>query len=331
LNFIDTNGKERDIKATMLSMTPPIPNCQNSCCDCTNDAGSLYISFTDMDVKLITTESSGAKVGKGWVDHQLFKSGISKNMFAQASASVTNTLLKPLTGGWLWFSIQDYESDTQYMFTHFFLNKFYTDDISLNKDIPMQLVNVYKKGVPYYSPTRTDMDISDLKVKMTQTIKANNMDLPAKYEITLPGGKDVILVLASDPNVYKFAYGHYENPALLYAKDSNKLIGIGTIEANGYMTTDQYAPRYIAAAGGDTNDQKALVLVKSGISPNLKQTSFKRFLAFLIVLIPLWVTIISLYFIFKSKDKRKERTMLVVALYLIYYGISYKGNDVNCE
>ena len=332
INFISpADNKPHSLSVEMISNAPPVPNVPNSCGGCTNNLGSMYYSFTDMDI-LLTADSSKEQTGKGWIDHQLFKKGIPRSLMAQAQASVLNTLLRPISGGWLWFAIQDYESDTQYMLCHFFITKFYKDAIKLNENIPMQLVNVYKKGQTHFSPTRTDMDTSDLEVKMVKTINVNGLDLPAEYNIILPGGKPVIFTLASSPDQYLVPAAPYENPALLYdAADTGKTkpIGIGIIEANGYFTNDESAQRYIQAAGGDVTDQTALSMISKVLSPNTPQTGWQRFAAFLIVLIPLWLIIISLVFVLHSKKDRRNRLMLAVALLLIFYGLTYSGDSSN--
>lgn len=322
-----TDGKEHNISVTMIANTPPVPNVPNSCGGCTNNMGSLYYSFTDMDV-IVKVDSQEPQTGKGWIDHQLMKSGIPKSLMAQAQTSVLNTIINPVSGGWLWFAIQDYESDTQYMLCHFFVQKFYKDDIKLNKSIPMQLVNVYKKGVAHFSPTRTDMDTSDLDVKMTKIINVNGCDLPAEYNIILPGGKSVVLSLASGPDQYPNAYGSYENPAILF-NEKRMPIGIGIIEANGYMTNYEYAQRFVKAAGGDINDQRILNMVSKAMSPNFSQTVGQRFLAFLIILIPLWLLVIAIIFVLHKKNGRHPRVMIAIAVLLILYGLNYKGDSKN--
>jgi hypothetical protein len=326
-----TDGKEHSINVTMTANTPPLPNVPGACGLCVDGMGTMYYSYTDMDV-VVSVDKGNQQSGKGWIDHQLFKTGVPRNLMSQAQKSVANTLVKPVSGGWLWFAIQDYESDTQYLLTHFFVNKFYKDSIKLNENIPMQIVNVYKKGEAHFNPTRTDMDSFDLQVKMTKTINVNGLDLPAEYDIILPGGKPVILTLASGPDQYPYPFGSYENPALLFNRSDTgrtKPIGIGIIEANGYFTNDQYAQRYVKAAGGDVNDQAALDMVSKAMSPNLPQTGGQRFLAFLIVLIPLWLLIIALVFILHDKKGRHPRLMIAIAVLLILYGITYSSNSSN--
>lgn len=332
VDFISpTDKKEHTINVTMISNTPPVPNVNNSCGGCVNNMGSLYYSFTDMDV-IVKIDNEATKTGKGWIDHQLMKSGIPKSLFAQARTSVMNTLLKPVSGGWLWFAIQDYESDTQYMLCHFFDQKFYKDDIKMNTNIPMQFVNVYKKGIAHFSPTKTDMATSDLNVQLTKVINVDGYNLPAEYNITLPGGKPVVLTLASGPDQYPNPYGSYENPALLFnAADIGKTkpIGVGIIEANGYMTNDEYALRYLKAAGGDATNPAFVKMVSNAMSPNFTQTGGQRFLAFLVVLIPLWLVILALIFILHKKNGRQPRLMIVIALLLILYGLTYNNDSTN--
>jgi len=174
------------------------------------------------------------------------------------------------------------------------------------------------------------LHISDLDVQLTKTVNVNGMDLPKEYNITLPGGKPVVLTLASAPDQYPVPYAPYENPAILYdAADTQKTkpIGIGIIEANGYMTNDEYAQRYIKAAGGDATNQASVNMVSNAMSPNLTQTGGQRFLAFLIILIPLWLLIIAIIFILYKKNGRYPRLMIVLVLLLLLYGITYSTTN----
>lgn len=317
LSFIDKDNKIRKISSIMSSNTPPSPNAENSCGNCNNNMGSLYYSYTDMNVYM---EINNEKVsGKGWIDHQLLKSGIPKSLIAQAEVSVINTLIKPISSGWLWFAIQDYESNIQYMFCHFFNNKFYKDDIQKNINIPMHIVNVYQKGI---STLNNSTNISNTKVILTKTINLNGIDLPSEYNIILPNGKEVILKLASSPNQYPTPYSQYENPALVINSKTNNIIGFGIIEANGSMTNDEYAKRYIEASGGDPNDNTAIKLVSDGLSPHFKQTNFSVFLAFVIFLIPLWILLLSSTFIFYKKEERGKRIIMIIILLFIIYNLS---------
>lgn len=323
-----TDNKEHTLNVKMIANTPATPNVPKSG-GRSNNTGSLYYSFTDMDI-IAKLDAEDSKVGKGWVDHQLFKIGIPRNIMDQAKVSVVNILSKIVTGGWLWFCVQDHETDTQYMFVHFFVDEFYKDYIRLGKKIDPHAINVYQKGKVHYFPSRTDMDSSDTEIRLTKLINVNGYDLPAEYDIILPGGKPVILTLASGPNQYPNPYASYENPALLYnAADTGKTkpIGIGIIEANGYMTNDEYAPRYISAAGGDVTDRRALKMVANMLSPNFSQSGGQKFLAFLIVLIPLWLLIITIVFILYKKNGRHPRVMIAITLLLVLYAITYQGKS----
>jgi hypothetical protein len=318
-DFTDTKGTNHNVKATMMAVSPPLPNMKNSCGNCTNYFGTLYYSFTDMDIAL-EIDNTSTEYGKGWIDHQLVKNGIPKNIIKQSSMAVLNMILKPVSGGWLWFAIQDLESNTQYMFVHFFGSKFYKDDIKIGEKIPMNIINVYKDGVAYLNPTTTDMDSSLVDVILTRTIAVNNLNLPYEYNITLPSGKKVIFSLASSPDQFDSPYGSYENPAILY--DENKRsIGVGIIEANGYFTNEEYSTRYVKYSGGDYTDVNLTKIIAKNLSPSLPQKNIQKFLSILIFLIPLWLIIFFSIFIFQKKENRKNRFLLSLAIFIVLYSM----------
>lgn len=319
--FKDLQGKAHTLQVSMIANTPPAPNAPNSCAECVHGMGSMYYSFTDMSV-VISPDNQPEVQGNGWIDHQLVQAGVPEGLFLQSALTVANVLASPVSGGWLWFSIQDYESGYQYMLWHPFDTKFYEDDVKLNETIPMSLVNVYRKGVAYFFPTRTDMDISDLDVKLVKFINVNGKNMPAEYNITLPGGKPVVLTLASGPNVYSTPYGPYENPALL-KNMAGQVIGLGTIEANGYYTNEEYAQRYIKSAGGNPADMASVNLVASGMNPGMIQTKFHIFLAFMVFLLPLWILLVLVSWIFYDKEHRGVRIKIAVAVMLLVYGFMY--------
>jgi len=312
LDFTDSENKSHNLTVFMTSNTPPVADMPNSCA-CSVGLGTLYYSYTDMNVSVTTEMGSGT--GNGWIDHQLLKTGWAKGWYNQALQSVVSILSDSVSSGWLWFAVQDYESGLQYMLTHLFGKKFYQDDIHLNENIDMQLINVYKEGVTYFTPDEVSMASSDLKVQMIETILVNGINMPSKYSITLPGGKQVILALASAPNIFPVPHAPYECPAYLYDSTGTKIIGVGLIEANYYFTNKVFAQRIITASGGNPEDTSQVNIVLNGILP--KQTFWKNSLSFLAVLIPLWIIIGIAIFVLYRKDKRRIRLMLSLVLVLI--------------
>ena len=311
ITFTDDKKQQHVTKFEMVANTPPVPNFPNSC-DCMYGLGTLYYSYTDMTTKF-TLNNGTPVIGPGWIDHQLVKYGFLNNKYMEALQTVNNMISKPVSSGWLWFAVQDYESKKQYMFIHFFKTKTFKDDIKLNNSISADVCNVYEKGLTYF------LTSNDVTIQMIESIPyvldgLSTINLPSKYNITLPCGKNVILKIATLPNVYGSVNPAYETPALLY-DSKNNVIGSGLIEANLYLSNQELAMRAIKAAGGDPTNSDQIKIVMEAM--NKPQSSWIKFLAVMIVLLPMWILIVCLIFIFYKKDKRLTRTLLSVTMILI--------------
>lgn len=316
MKYTDTNNKPHSFSTVMVANTGPTANMPNSC-ECGFGLGSFYYSYTDMTVNITADDVTGTG-GSGWVDHQLIKNGVANTLYGQALQTLSNILTKNVTPGWLWTTIQDKQSGIQYMFTHFFGKKFYASDVVANQNITNSMINVYKQGVPYFNPTSSDMDSRDMKMVMTKTVysSTNGLHMPASYNITLPGGKQVILSIATAPNVYPSSFAPYETPAFLYDLNGN-IIGTGLIEANFYFDNQTMASRLIDFAGGNSKNSNEFNIVYGAITQ--PQKWYQKLLAFIIVFGPLLIILFSVWFVLKNKENRKNKFFLVLAILLILY------------
>ena len=319
ITFVDTTGKKHDLSIMLSANTPPEGNYPNSCQYCQDGIGNFYYSYTNMDV-VLTADNEKTQYGKstGWIDHQLWKSSYTDTTYSQALIYLLGSISNRLNNGWLWFAIQDTESNAQYMLTHHYKKDY--SEINRGDNLDADMINVYRNGVPHYTPTRTDMASSDMNITLDSTIKISglNIDLPASYNITLPGGKKVVLKICTAPNVYRnMAIASYETPALLYREDGKTVIGSGLIEANMYLSQEILAKRFISLAGGNPENSEEYNTVYNVIQR--KKSGWKLFLAFLIVLIPLWVIIALLIFSLRRKEGRRNRLLFSVAVFLIFY------------
>lgn len=314
LTFTDSNAAKHTISVTMNCNTRPLNNYPGACL-CGPGAGTFYYSYTDVDCTF--TESGSATVqGKAWIDHQLMKFGPLNSLYLSALQTAQRTLSPIETSGWLWFSLVDTETGLQYMLFHA-LKKFYTNAISVNDELSVDMCNVYKEGAAYIYPTAQDMNYKDAKITLLDTFNSNGINLPAKYRIVLPGGKVVIAKIASSPNIYTDSYASCENPGYLWDSTETSITGICLLEANWYMTNKQVATRLLINSGGVTDDSSVSLLVKGIENP---QTVWQKFLAFAIVLFPLFVLVFILYYVFRKNDDRLRRVAIsVVVLLLTYY------------
>ena len=144
------------------------------------------------------------------------------------------------------------------------------------------------------------MDKNDCKITLTQTFTSNMTNLPAAYNITLPGGKKVVIKMASGPNVYPTVFAPSENPAFLYDETGSRIIGIALLEANIYMTNKQIAERYVRLGGGNPNNKKEVEIIENSLRNS--QTWQQKLLAFLYLLLPVFILLAAIIFIFYRKD-----------------------------
>jgi hypothetical protein len=310
LQFNDSTNTQRTFSFVLNANTQPSPAFPKSCL-CGLGLGTMYYSYTDMNVNFIADGKTST--GKGWLDHQLIKNGTVTGWYNQSLETVSNIFNKKKSPGWLWTSIQDNETGLQYMLVYFFNKKYYQDSISLNDDIQVTILNEYNKGVTNFSPEY----ISDFSMQMTETVNipSMNINLPSSYKITLPGGKKVILKTVASPNVYTNVNASYECPSALFDSTGTKQIGTGLIEANVYFTNEVYAQRMIKFAGGDTTDQTSLNIVLDSLEN--KQTTWQKFLAIITALIPVWLIITLIFFVFYKKKDMLIKTVISIGLYLV--------------
>lgn len=321
LTYTDVSGTQRVFSSQLVPNAPPNANVPGSYKGLLGSS-TMYYSYTDMIIN-ISVNNEPALSGHGWIDHQLLASTLPKTLYEKSILGALSAISKNKSRGWLWFAIQDYEDGNQYMLHHF-LNSTstYSDQISVGKEIsPFQISNVYNKGVPHFSPKNSTMSVSDLKVVMTSTSAVLGVNLPSKYNITLPGGKKVVLSVACKvPNVFPVPHAPYECPAYLYDESGTRVIGLGLIEANWYLSYDQIVSRLISVVGGNAQNTAEINTVMSGIVQ--PQTVWQKIISILVVLFPLWLLIFFIIFILHKKTGRKIRLLLCLGIFLFFIGIS---------
>jgi len=323
LAFTDTSGASHTLGINLSANTRPLKNYPNACL-CGPGAGTFYYSYTDVTTTMSVNGVQGGN-GKGWIDHQLMKFGPLNGWYLPALQTAMNVLKPRISSGWLWFSIVDEESGIQYMLSHS-LSDFYEKTIKVGNNISIQLVNVYKEGVAYIYPTDTTMDARQTDVVLLETFNRNGINLPAKYKITLPGGKRVIAKMISGPNVYPNALAPCENVGYLYDESGERVIGIVLLEANLYLTNRQLSERNIQQAGGDMTDTDKVNLVLEGFTN--PQTMWQKTLAFLVFLYPIWVLLLVLWFVYRQKEDRHIRLMFSILVVVIGYVILNSPREV---
>lgn len=307
VSFTDSVNKKHTLTSNLTANTPPQANYENAC-DKKDNLGTFYYSYPDMRVSMTVSGDVPVplQAGKGWIDHQYAKGGIMKNIYYNAllTRDIVNSLNPP---GWIWASIQDEESGEQNMLMRFNGDKPYSESVKLNDELSFDIANVYKKGVPYFN--------QNIKAKLLETTSsAYNIDLPSKYHITLPSGKEVILATITAPNIYSSPAAPYETPAYLYNMQG-QVIGTGLIEANLYLPIDVYVSRYMASM--NSTDSDLFNMIKNILNP--KQTLSQKLLMYFVILLPFILIIASVVYIFHKKDRRKERLGLVVCIWLILF------------
>lgn len=321
LTYTDTTGTQRVFSSQLVANAPPNANVPGSYKGLLGSS-TMYYSYTDMIIN-ISVNNEPALSGHGWIDHQLITGALPNTLYEKSILGAISVISKNKSKGWLWFAIQDYESGLQYMLHHFLNSSSeYADQISVGKEIsPLQIINVYRKGVPHFNPKNTTMNSNDVKVVMTATSAVLGLNLPSKYNITLPGGKKVILSIAcKTPNVFPVPHAPYECPAYLYDESGTRVIGLGLIEANWYLPYEQVAARLVSVAGGNAQNTEEISTVMTGLVQ--PQSVWQKIISILVVLFPLWLLIFFLVFIFSKKSGRKIRALLCLGIFIFFIGMS---------
>lgn len=318
ISFTDTKGQQHRIASTLTAKTPPAPNSPDAC-NCGDCVGSLYYSFTDMGMTITVNNQTSS--GNGWIDHQLIKGGPPCSLYLQAITTVTNMISGAINPGWFWTVIVDNETNTQYMLSYFPVTKTFNDFVSQNKALEFSnkaftAVNVYKNGLAKFHPEDGDYNYKNTKLVILKTMVVNCTTLPTEYHVTLPSGKKGILSLASGPNVYSDIVASYENPSIFYTEDRSRVIGSGIIEANLYMDTKEIAKRAVIGSGGIPNDHNIGLFHDVLI---MRQNAWQKTLAVFVLLLPLFILILGLLYIFMRKDNRHVRFTVFLIVVVICY------------
>lgn len=321
LSFTDTKGTSRSIFSTQVSRTPPMEAGKHGFIGFGMPGyGSLYWSYTDMDIQSVI-DSKNYTNGKGWMDHQNLKlAGVQGFMpgsttSAQVLYTVGTTFAKPGVIGWTWNLIQDMESGIQYMISTI-LPDGYHDNPSTYKPgtvLPKAAIcNVYKQGVPMVSPGSCE----DLKCVVSKVQVVNGHPYPLEMNFTLPGGKKVVTRAVYGLNLFTNSSGSVscESPGLLF-DENNKPIGYSLLELNGPLTKQEIVQNNLRLAGGDPTNQPVVQDIID--SMNTTQPISRKIVAFIIILLPLFLFIFFVVFIF-SRPRSWRKFGFVVVLTLVF-------------
>lgn len=216
-------------------------NGPGGCLPCVQGAGSLYWSFTNMDisnmqigdknaVKLI---NKNALYGtNGWFDHQWINS------------STSGTYAEP--DRWLWLPVQINETNTQYMIVVLFPPNQILP-LSVGQRFTATFVNKYshdckcKKTLAEYNTVRAEVTILQV------TIGPQGQVFPTKYGISISDpdhNQPLRFVLSntfSKPTIVTLPNGieNWEAPGTLTDSTENKILGAGFLEANQLSSADE--------------------------------------------------------------------------------------------
>jgi hypothetical protein len=214
------------------------------------------------------------------------------------------------SGGWLWTTVIDYESGIQYMLVYYF-HQFYQDTVKLGDKIKPQIVNEYKQGVVYQNRK------AEMVLEEVYTDDLYGINLPQKYRITLPGGKVVVLKkCTTGSNRYPIPPAPVENIGFVYNENEDTIIGGGVLEANLWLNNKQISQNY-AQSVSFVNSSPPLSLILKGFE-NKPNVGYK-ILAFLYVLLPLWIITVILVITFCKKEGRTSRFIVSCVVFILLY------------
>jgi hypothetical protein len=318
IDYTDAKGAKHSIQTSQQSLTPPQAAAPNAFLFNVPNIGSLYWSYTNMDVTSVINGVAYSK-GKGWMDHQNLKISNPTGFFrgtshlAQVVATVGKTITGPKITGWTWMFIQDQESGIQYMFSTALPKNYHSTPSSFKPGLVLpkaSVCNVYKDAVPLNNPS----NCSDLRIEVTKTQTVGGHPYPLEYHITLPGGKEIISRAMHGLNLFVNGPSvSCESPGLVYDKTGKKTIGYSLLELNGPLTFAETTAQLIGLSGAKPTDASV-----SAIDKGVKgyQPMSRKVVAWIITLLPLALFILFIILIFVWKQQRWERFGLFVAIWL---------------
>lgn len=320
INFTwpDKSGKIVGINNTdMMSVRPPFYNGENGCAPCSGGAGTLYMSYTNMNCEN-TSISNGLEDivlnnGKGWIDRQYINTNI-QDKNTQILYNITSTFknMPKGLGKYLWLNLNLAE-DLQYMISCF------PDEIEVGKEIKTISVNEYGDKPSY--------NISDCKVFITDLITVDKVVYPRRFEIHI---RDNVYYLDSTlfgPDVtLDFTNNFHWSGSAPVSDKSGKIIGLGFIEANKVQDNDLYSKNLLDFLNIPSTSKNIDISNNNKFSFSQTYQSFFLFIVYTVIFVYLsYKLIVDLYEFLKSSGKvtfdlRKIGSIFfyVIAIYVIY-------------
>ena len=325
VDYKDQKGVSHSVQATQQSLTPPQQAALNGfILGILPGMGSLYWSYTDMDVTFVVNGSVHNN-GKGWMDHQNLKlanpTGLiqGSTRLSQVLYTVGKTLAKPSIVGWTWMFIQDMESGIQYMLSTELPKNYHSVPSSFKPGLVLptaRICNIYKEGVPYNNPGACN----DVRIEVSKVQIVGGHPYPLEYNITLPGGKQVVSRAVYGLNLFPNGpQVSCESPGVVFDKTGTKKIGYSILEINGPLTFAEMGMQSLVLAGGDIKSQTSMNAIEKGQKGY--QPTNRKVVAWLITLLPFIIFVLLIILIFVGKKNRWAKLGLFISVSMVVYSV----------
>ena len=284
--FKSKNSKTCSFDGVLQAMRPPFLAAPDGCAPCTGGAGTLYTSYTQLQVQgTVKIDSSIATQTNavGWVDHQWINSQV--NDLPLKLLSNFSTAPRGL-GKYLWLNLH-VNDNLQYMISIF-------PKSTAGKGQKFSGTDLYTNRYPHTNITEHNVPST---AEVIDSIKIGNTEYPIKYKITI---ESEIYTMDSTPfgvttTVDGSGNDHWDGSGLLYDY-ANNLIGTCFFEANQLQDKNEYNNnKYLACGVNITADSSTLSSTKLPFTQLLPTYSF-----FLILIVALILTIWLVYRIVKQ-------------------------------
>ncbi len=309
VSWLDSvTSQPRTLQAVFTSPTAPYLNGPKGCQPlCLSGVGSLYWSYTNMDVTVTTTGVTGTVQGKGWMDHQWLQGGKVNSNQVAALTNLTHLFSKPTVGRWLWINIQDEDLGQQYMIYVPLTEKLVQQGDVLTPAFVNQYDN--QAGPRFWKGNTTKVTVNKLVVR-------NNYTFPLQYtiDIAVPSRDQVKgvrtlqyqLTSLVDQMVIFNPMGawSWEGPGVLVNTATGKSPGYCFLEANFALPSSQFVQTAAAQAGLSATDATAFAFAKTSLKTGLLSVSL--FLAYFVAFVVAVYLVVRLVRYYRHKRQRQN-------------------------
>jgi len=289
--WADSSGKQEGFSVELKSKRPPFLNGPEGCAPCSGGAGTLYFSYTELNVNgslMVDDSASNYSNGTGWVDRQWLNREVS-SVYLSLLVNATN-LFKAESRGlgkYIWLNLH-LGADLQYMVSGLFA----ADEVVTKG-------TKFKGIVNKYGPDKVEYDIGG-EVQVMDTLVLGGTAFPIKYQITT---KDATYILDGSKFPKSVSIDpsnnlHWNGSGIVY-DSQGKMLGTGFLEANQFADNNLYVSNTLRAMGLNASQENIRILSGTG------KLSLAQGLPNIIVIILVVGTVFTLLILFVRGFRKK--------------------------